>query len=449
MRLFIYDGCIKGFLDKDERENNSRIRNFVLNLIEDAVEILTAIKRTGMTINASKCNFGVSKVEIVGFICSEEGKYPTENKIQKILSWPKPNNLKELRGFLGLTSFYRVWIQNYSDIADPLYKLLRKDKSYEWDKNQNLAFEKLKKKVTEAPVLKAPTYTENSERLILTVDASPVGAGGVLHQENENGERMTCRFESYCFKERERRYSQIKRELFAMMKTLKKMRMYLYGVKFLLETDCRPLIGLINKPDLPKDVSFRWICYIFQFDFDLSHISGSDNLVADALARIQEPLFHTHISTLFGKFAIDLVLMHAGVGKKKYLIVARDDLSGCVEAKALSNNDADSVWKFIFEDILCRFGVVGKLVADRGELTANMIKNIYEKYGLKIAFTTSYHPQSNGMVERGHGPLVASLSKYCVENSYFWTQKLRLALWADRITAKRITGEAPYKLIYG
>ncbi|OMJ09795.1 hypothetical protein AYI70_g10725, partial [Smittium culicis] len=74
MGLFIDDGCIKGGLDKDERENNAGIRNFVLNHIEDVVEILTTLKHTGMTINASKCNFGVSKVEIVGFICSEEGR---------------------------------------------------------------------------------------------------------------------------------------------------------------------------------------------------------------------------------------------------------------------------------------------------------------------------------------------------------------------------------------
>ncbi|OMJ09311.1 hypothetical protein AYI70_g10990 [Smittium culicis] len=72
MGLFIDDGSIKGGLDKEERENNSGIRNFVLNHIEDVVEILTTLKHTGMTINASKCNFGVSKVEIVGFICSEE-----------------------------------------------------------------------------------------------------------------------------------------------------------------------------------------------------------------------------------------------------------------------------------------------------------------------------------------------------------------------------------------
>ncbi|OMJ16744.1 Transposon Tf2-11 polyprotein, partial [Smittium culicis] len=441
----------------DENLTNEGIGIYVHKHIDDVVEILTTLKATGMTINAKKCRFGLAKVEVVGFICSEEGRKPTESKINKILQWPRPRNIKELRGFLGLTCFYRVWIKSYSVLADPLYKLLRKDEVYIWNKNQEKSFNTLKALVSTAPILKAPNYTKNPGKFILTVDASPVGAGGVLQQEDEKGDRKPCRFESYCFSARERRYSQIKRELFAMMKIIKKLRMYLYGVHFLLETDCRPLIGLLNKPDLPNDAASRWIGYILQFDFEISHIKGAENCVADAISRYsfpendtevlrintdlvdhsefskveqvkkilanpenvtnirpevknvlknyftfngnlfkrsvsdriprrvitdpdhkskiikqlhemeggghrgrdatrrkisdryywenlskdveifvkncfecqvyskvrhEEPLFYTHTSTLFGKFGIDLVLMPAGIGKKKYLIVA-------------------------------------------------------------------------------------------------------------------------------
>ncbi|OMJ17852.1 Retrovirus-related Pol polyprotein from transposon [Smittium culicis] len=317
MGLFIDDGCIKGSRNKDLKQDIIGVRNFVKDHIKDVVEILSTLQDTGMTVNAKKCKFGVSEVEIVGFICSEKGRRPVESKIKKILDWPIPSNLKELRGFLGLTCFYRVWIKNYSVIADPLYLLLRKDIIFEWSNAQNIAFEKLKLLITTPPILQAPKYDEDSGKFILTIDASPVGAGGVLHQINQTGELNPCRFESYCFNERERR------------------------------------------------------------------------------------------------------------------------------------NDSKSVWRFISEDILSRFGIVNKLVADRGEVNSNLIKDLANKYGLKLSFTTSYHPQTNGMVERGHSPLVSSLSKYCGRNPSQWPKFLHLALWADRITAKRTTGETPYKLVYG
>ncbi|OMJ15154.1 Retrovirus-related Pol polyprotein from transposon, partial [Smittium culicis] len=562
MGLFIDDGCIKGSRNKDLGQDILGVRNFVKEHVDDVVKILGTLQNTGMTINAKKCKFGVSEVEIVGFICSENGRKPLESKIKKILSWPIPSNLKELRGFLGLTCFYRVWIKSYSVISDPLYHLLRKDQAFEWTQDQNTSFEALKNLISTPPILQAPKYEKDSGKFILTIDASPVGAGGVLHQMNQNGELNPCRFESYCFNARERRYSQVKRELFAIFKILKKFRMYLYGIKFILETDCKPLIGLLNKPDLPNDVASRWIGYILNFDFEMRHIKGEENLVADALSRysfqnpeylntftignsknsnisrknlcletiykilegdfesisyvgktkiksiilnyfirdgtlfkrsandrvprrvvfkeiekkniicelhtneggghrgrdatcrkindrIEEPLTYTYTPTLFGKFGIDIVLMPKGIGNKSYLIVARDDLSGWVEAKALSRNDSASVWKFISEDILSRFGIVNKLVADRGEVNSNLIKDLAKKYGLKLSFTTSYHPQTNGMVERGHVPLVSSLSKYCGRNPSQWPKYLHLALWADRITAKRTTGEAQYKLVYG
>ncbi|OMJ17406.1 Retrovirus-related Pol polyprotein from transposon, partial [Smittium culicis] len=293
--LFIDDGCIKGGVEKYENLTNEGIRIYVHKHIDDVVEILTTLKTTGMTINTKKCRFGLAKVEVVGFVCSEEGRKPTESKINKILLWPRPRNIKELRGFLGLTCFYRVWIKSYSVIADPLYKLLRKDESYIWNRNQEKSFNTLKTYVSTAPILKAPNYTKNPGKFILTADASPVGAGGVLQQEDDNGDRKPCRFESYCFSARERRYSQIKRELFAMMKIIKKLRMYLYGVHFLLETDCRPLIGLLNKPDLPNDAASRWIGYILQFDFEISHIKGVENCVADAISRYSFPDYGSEI----------------------------------------------------------------------------------------------------------------------------------------------------------
>ncbi|OMJ27955.1 Transposon Tf2-11 polyprotein [Smittium culicis] len=161
------------------------IRNFVRDNVKDVIEILGTLMKTGMTVNAKKCRFGLSEVEIVGFICNIDGRKPTGSKIDRINSWPTPTNLKELRGFLGITCFYRIWIENYSIIADPLYKLLRKDQDYIWEKDQEKSFGCLKSLITRSPILRPPQYGEGAGKIILTVDASPVEVGGVLHQEDK------------------------------------------------------------------------------------------------------------------------------------------------------------------------------------------------------------------------------------------------------------------------
>ncbi|OLY80705.1 Transposon Ty3-G Gag-Pol polyprotein [Smittium mucronatum] len=420
--------------------------------------------------------------------------------------------------------------------------------------------------------------------------ASPVGAGAVLSQEDEKGTRHPCRYESYTFNERERKYPQVKRELLGLKVMVKKLKEYLYGINFILETDAKPLLSMVNKIDLPNDIAARWVSYLHLYDFELVHIKGSENLVADALSRFQkskdeqeklekyvatsmittagynneelsiyikkylngeniedkillskakkeskkyfildgvffrrgkksaipkrviektedrvkilkgiheegggghrgrdgtyvkirdryhwkslyndvsnyvknckecqlrsggkleEPLKPTWEINIFTKIGVDLVLMPVGKGNMKYLIVARDDFSGWAEARALKNNTAGLVWKFLYEEVICRFGVIGRFVADRGEMTSNLIREKAEQHGIKINFTSSYHPQSNGMTERGHKPLIDALSKYCRKSPGSWPDKLHLALWADRVTTKRTTGVSPFMLVYG
>jgi len=145
--------------------------------------------------------------------------------------------------------------------------------------------DELKDRLTKAPVLRPPNYDEGAGMMILTVDASPIGVGAMLGQEDISGKRYIYRYESQKFNNREKRYPQVKRELYGLKLIIKKLRAYLYGIRFMVETDARPIIGMLNRPDLPNNVMSCWISYILLFDFEIRHIPGKLNVVADYLSR--------------------------------------------------------------------------------------------------------------------------------------------------------------------
>jgi len=132
-----------------------------------------------------------------------------------------------------------------------------------------------------------------------------------------------------------------------------------------------------------------------------------------------------------------------------FIVFARDDLSGWVEGRAIKVANAKEVAKFIYEDIICRHGCPRRVVLDRGSENLNMTKDLLEHYGIKRTVVSAFHPQANGLVERGHDSIINSLSKYCSKSPTDWVKYLPLALWADRISVRRSTGYSAFELVYG
>ena len=129
---------------------------------------------------------------------------------------------------------------------------------------------------------------------------------------------------------------------------------------------------------------------------------------------------------------------------KNYLVVAREDLSGWVEARALSNANSAAVAKFLWEDVVCRHGCFGRLVVDGGPENKGHVAAFTKKYGIERVQVSAYHPAANGMVERGHKPITDALAKLTDRGLSSWVKNLSIVLFADCTLVYQPTGRSPF-----
>ena len=133
----------------------------------------------------------------------------------------------------------------------------------------------------------------------------------------------------------------------------------------------------------------------------------------------------------------------------RFLMVARCDLSGWVEAKPLRTLSSRAVADFLWEDVICRHGCFRKLIIDGGSENKEAVAELARRYKVKRVVVSAYHPQANGMIERGHEPIVDALSKMSDGGSTNWVWNLPAVLWADRSTVRTSTGLTPYYINCG
>jgi hypothetical protein len=141
--------------------------------------VIQLLKEQQLYAKPSKCFFGVKEVEYLGHIVSHEGVKVDPNKIKAMMDWPIPKTLDNLRGFLGLTGYYRKFVRHYGRIATPLMTLTKKD-VFSWNPEVTKAFEQLKEVMCKAPVLTTPDLKKT---FIVECDALGNGIGDVLMQE--------------------------------------------------------------------------------------------------------------------------------------------------------------------------------------------------------------------------------------------------------------------------
>ena len=219
-----------------------------LNLVLDKIE------EANLTRGLNKCEFGYSEIKYLGFKVIEKGLQIDDDKIQPILEFLKPKNIKQLQRLIGMTSWYRRFIPHFAEIIQTLNRLLKNNKKWDWGKEQNQAFEKIKELLTSAPILTCPDFSQPFQ---LETDASDTGLGAYLAS---------------------------KKECLAVVCTIRKFRSYHEGYSFKVITDHMALKWLHNLKNPTRQLA-RWALELLELHYVVIYRKGSSNLVPDSLSR--------------------------------------------------------------------------------------------------------------------------------------------------------------------
>lgn len=248
--------------------------------IENLKLVFERLKDANLKLSPNKCELCQTEVLFLGHKISENGISTDPNKIKAVKDWPTPKSTKEVRSFLGLTSYYRKFILHYADKARPLHKLTEKSVRFQWNDECQESFEILKDALITAPILSYPT---EDGTFILDTDASLVSLGAVLSQVQDGTEKVISYY-SKTFTRPERSYCVTRRELLAIVNSLKYFHHYLYGRHIIVRTDHGALRWLLNFKS-PEGQMARWFEVLASYDFEVQHRAGRSHNNADALSR--------------------------------------------------------------------------------------------------------------------------------------------------------------------
>ncbi|KAJ9561776.1 hypothetical protein OSB04_006936 [Centaurea solstitialis] len=238
--------------------------------------ILELLKAEQLYAKFSKCEFWIREVHFLGHVVNRDGIHVDPAKIEAIKKWEAPKTPTEIRQFLGLAGYYRRFIANFSKIAQPLTALTQKDKKFIWGEKQEEAFQVLKHKLCNAPILALPEGTDN---FLVYCDASHQGLGCVLMQNEK-----VIAYASRQLKVHEKNYTTHDLELGAVVFALKIWRHYLYGTKCTIFTDHKSLQHILDQKMLNMRQR-RWVELLSDYDCEIKYHPGKANVVADALSR--------------------------------------------------------------------------------------------------------------------------------------------------------------------
>ncbi|GBM60122.1 Transposon Ty3-I Gag-Pol polyprotein [Araneus ventricosus] len=243
--------------------------------------VFKVAKKYGLEIKFKKCQFLMRKVEFLRHIVENGTIKPSTAKTLAVRKFPEPTTVKKVQSFLGLTGYFRKYIKDYSKIAKPLSDLTRRENQFVFGIEQKEAFEKLKKIMSEGPVLRIYKYGRRTE---LHADASKQGYGAVLLQEAEDEKLHPIYYMSRKTSPAEEKYDCYELEVLAIITALKKFRVYLLGQHFKIITDCSAFQRTMHKKDLITRIA-RWALQLEEFEYEIEHRTGKRMQHVDALSR--------------------------------------------------------------------------------------------------------------------------------------------------------------------
>ncbi|MCG8048362.1 MAG: DDE-type integrase/transposase/recombinase [Candidatus Thiodiazotropha taylori] len=246
-------------------------------------KVLERLKERGLTLNADKCKFSMDKLVFMGHVLSRKGIAPEKVKVEAILNAKEPENASEVRSFLGLVNFNARFIPDLSTVAEPLRRLTKNNVEFKWGPEQSKSFSLLKERLTNAETL---GYFNPNAKTMVIADASPVGLGAVLVQQ-QNGEQRIISYASRTLTDVEKRYSQTEKEALALVWACERFSIYLIGIDFELITDHKPLEVIYGKTSKPSARIERMVLRLQPYRFTVKYKSGRSN-IADPLSRLTQ-----------------------------------------------------------------------------------------------------------------------------------------------------------------
>ncbi|KAA0051271.1 ty3-gypsy retrotransposon protein [Cucumis melo var. makuwa] len=313
-----------------------------------------------------------------------------------MIEWPIPKNIWELRGFLGLTGYYRRFVAKYGAIATQLTKLTKKN-NFHWSEEATKAFEQLKRAMVTLPVLALPDFQLPFE---VEIDASGSGLGAVLAQN-----KRPIAYFSQKLSETAREKSVYERELMAIVLAVEKWQHYLLGHRFVVYTDQKALRHILEQREIIPGVQ-KWLMKLIRFDFEIRYRAGSENKTADALSRIP---FEAELNVITVPSLLDITVIEKEV-------------------------QADEKLKAIFD----------RIVAD-----PNCVPRYTVRQGTQLKRSTAYHPQTDGQTKVVNKCLELYLRCLCQEKQKSWSDKVACTEYWYNTNYQSSIKSTPYAVVYG
>lgn len=257
-------------------------------MINNLVAVIVRLNEYNVRVKFEKCQFFVDRVKYLGHEISNLGVQPRKEKLQALIKAPPPNNLTQLRSYLGLVNYYSKFAPNLSDVLTPLYKLTKKDEKFVWSAECNEAFEKSKNLIVNDRLL---VHYDPNKELAIHCDASPYGVGAILSHIIDGVDRPIM-FASSTLTTAQKNYAQLHREALAIIFAVKKFHKYIYGKTFTIYSDHQPLREIFNEnKSIPvaNGRLQRWAIFLAAYEYKIVYKKGSKLGNADALSLMPLP----------------------------------------------------------------------------------------------------------------------------------------------------------------
>jgi transposase InsO family protein len=522
-----------------------------ISLLQEAFKRL---RQHNIKLKLSKCYFVKPEVEYLGHIISFNTVKPSPRKIEAVKQFPMPKTVREVRRFLGLTGYYRRFINHFSIIAKPLSDLTKKSIPFHWSHDQQTAFETLRDAIIQTPVI---AMFDPDKQCSIFTDASKIGIGAILTQKDEQNNDRVIAYYSKRLNPTQENYSASELECLAVVEAVEHFDNYLHQ-PFKIITDHSALKWLLNFKN-PKSRLFRWSIRLSTKNFEIIHRSGSKQQHVDALSRsplslhldidelreaqkksdmsfIKQPHVRNNITTIrhnglykayvpdelrqtllqkfhenfghpginktiklitpyywwpdirkdirkhvascktcqlaktrhlpeLGKFTlfesdieplevvgIDTIDLGASAAKTrhKYIQVVIDHMTRYVWAVPTASNSAAAI-KTVLSDIFKTVGPFGRIITDQAKnFKSRELKDFLNTHKVKHSFSSSYHPQTNGIVEKANGTIIEKLRAAMLDRPKCkWSTLLKEVVHKYNSTPHDITGFSPRYLLLG